>query len=113
VKSVGNTFASINIIQQKAAVRLACEEKGGPHAHVQRPITPRTELESRQYRRILNQRGKMSSSLIWVVLILLFALAIALAKRFLTLAITQEVMFIIGIGVLALGLVIFLVKPKP
>jgi hypothetical protein len=55
----------------------------------------------------------MSSSLIWVVLILLFALAIALAKRFLTLAITQEVMFIIGIGVLALGLVIFLVKPKP
>lgn len=55
----------------------------------------------------------MSPSLIWVVFILLFALAVALAKRFLTFAITQEMMFIVGIGVLALGLVILLVRPKP
>jgi hypothetical protein len=55
----------------------------------------------------------MSSSLIWVVLILLFALAVALAKRYLTFALTQEAMFLVGIGVLAVGLVIILAKPEP
>jgi hypothetical protein len=55
----------------------------------------------------------MSSSLIWTILILVLALAVLLATRFLTAAITQEAMFLVGIGVLAMGLVIFLVKPKP
>ena len=54
----------------------------------------------------------MSPALIWIAFVLLLALLVSLAEVFLTLAVVQTVMFLVGIGVFAACIVVFLNRPR-
>jgi len=58
------------------------------------------------------QGESMSPALIWIALVLFFVLLLALAKAFLSFAMTQMAMFLVGIGVIAAGVVQFLNRPR-